>query len=173
MAATHRKVVCCILLTLLLVFILSMVHLNSDAMSDDELGLFLQFKKSGTEKKATQDNEEGEQERRHLEAHAYGDRKQEGRATTEVLQGRDGEDQEDYEGEGIGEGGEAEENSDSKLSFSVVNTDRLNDESANGPAYSGYMVGLLLTVSAVVVLGVAVRGAMFLSRRGRRRSAKS
>ncbi|XP_066274729.1 uncharacterized protein [Branchiostoma lanceolatum] len=171
MAATHRKVVCCILLTLLLVFILSMVHLNGDAMSDGELGLFLQFKKSGTKKKARDDSEEGGQDRRHLEAH--GDRKQEGRTTTEVLQGRAEGDEEDYEGEGIGEGGEAEENSDSKLSFSVVNMDRLNDESANGPAYSGYMVGLFLTVSAVAVLGVAVKGAVFLSRRGRRRSTKS
>ncbi|KAI8485460.1 hypothetical protein Bbelb_368230 [Branchiostoma belcheri] len=81
MAATHRKVACCILAAFLLVFILSAVHLNSDPGSDDELGLLLQFKKAGT-KKVTQDSEEGERERRNLQSN--GDDKQERRATTEA-----------------------------------------------------------------------------------------
>ncbi|XP_078681237.1 uncharacterized protein LOC144916119 [Branchiostoma floridae x Branchiostoma belcheri] len=168
MAATHRKVACCILAAFLLVFILSAVHLNSDPVSDDELGFLLQFKKAGTKKKGTQDSEERERERRNLQSN--GDDKQERRATTEVIQGRD---EEDYEGEGIGEGGEVEENNDGKLSFSVINMERLSDEAANDPPYSGHLVGVFLTVSAVVVLAVTVRGAIFLRRRGKRRLIKS
>ncbi|XP_035657970.1 uncharacterized protein LOC118403372 isoform X2 [Branchiostoma floridae] len=162
MAVTHRKVACCVLAISLLLFVLSIVHLNSDPMSEDEPELFVQFKKSGKE---DVESEEGE---RHFQLHGHNKQGH----TTASVQDRDAE-EEDYEGEGIGEGGEAEESNDSKLSFSVVYMQHLTDESANGPVYSGYMAGFVLTVSAVVVLGVAVRGAMFLKRRGKRRSTIS